>query len=157
MRSRDRLRHFQKWLEPDLACFFFGPRWEAQRHAAFFAQLRSIRNRGLNAPGNRSCAEKAPSCASLCRRSPKCAYPDPATHSSDKIGDVCKIVWTVCSISLPVSQGAITKGKVALSASLYAAAVGDVLWLRRFSSRLQHTDGSPRLPATFGSSADFLT
>ena len=22
MRSRDRLRHFQKWLEPDLACFF---------------------------------------------------------------------------------------------------------------------------------------
>src|SRR5207248_9503706 len=63
--------------------------------------------------------------ASLCRRSPKCACPDPATHSSDKIGNGCKIVWTVCSSSLPVSQGAITKGKVALSASLCAAAVGD--------------------------------
>jgi hypothetical protein len=61
--------------------------------------------------------------------------------------NLCKIIWTACSISLPVSKGAITKGKIALSASPYAAAAGDVFRLHRFSRQPQHIDGLPCLLA----------
>ena len=66
------------------------------------------------------------------------------------MGNFCENIWTACSISLPVSKGAITntKGKIALSASPYAAAAGDVLRLHRYLRQLQHTGGLPRLPAT---------